>query len=377
MSKATLLGVAALLALPLCASAQSADSGPTERDLNVVQHPYADIVPVQTGHLRVEASVNHRSRVYRIGEDVRISVSPNEDAYIHVFDIGSSGRMTQLFPNKCSHENFVHGGDTLVIPDSDDCAIRVSGPPGVDVIKVIASKFEGPVFHGHLTEGGAFGSVDEDAPHAVRDLDVVLNTEHKAQPWAEARIFIRTVDDDHAGMDSDDEGGTVHHLNGGTEADALAILGNLPRHSGFGIRLELNHDDGVYDKGDSLRVRVTPDRDCNLKLIDVGSSGEATIVFPNRAQRRAHVERDETVVIPAEGSDVAYKVRGPGGLEELVAVCRADERSFFELPWDWSSNSFQSYPGGEKSFQRDLDVVVHDGDRGAVGYAAASFRIEH
>jgi hypothetical protein len=134
---------------------------------------------------------------------------------------------------------------------------------------------------------------------------------------------------------------------------------------------------GIYEVGDSLRVNVTTDRDCHLKLINIGSSGTVTVLFPNRFQQETLIKANETVIIPAPDSDVRFEVRPPAGVEEIVAICRAHEdASFLEVAWDWAANAFQSYDGDRSKLQRDLVVVVDEEGKGDLAYAGTGYRIE-
>lgn len=56
---------------------------------------------------------------YKVGDKLEITVSSNADCNLVVFDY-DGGTLTQIFPNDYQRENFLKGGDTLVIggPDS-------------------------------------------------------------------------------------------------------------------------------------------------------------------------------------------------------------------------------------------------------------------
>ena len=179
-------------------SATWAAEAPGARDLSVDQRPYVDIMPSTSGPMKVEAWVDHRSGVYRVGSTLRLSVRPSNDAYITVLDIGSSGRATVLFPNRRSRENYVRGGETLELPDGG-WAIGVHGPTGADLIMVFASTSRLPIFHGHVTESDIYEMLDSNPRDVTRDLAVVLNSDHKkkwAGTWRVIRIKPARSDDD-------------------------------------------------------------------------------------------------------------------------------------------------------------------------------------
>ncbi len=79
--------------------------------------------------------------VYQIGDEVRISVRPTESAYIHVFDVKSTGEITQIFPNSFESNNWVAAGQTLVIPPSNARFVfNIAPPRGLSKVIAVASR---------------------------------------------------------------------------------------------------------------------------------------------------------------------------------------------------------------------------------------------
>jgi hypothetical protein len=78
---------------------------------------------------------------YRIGEPLQIRVRANRDAYVTLVDIGTSGQVTVLYPNRFHQNNFVRGGQDVLIPPADaSFALAVQGPRGMEQIKAIATE---------------------------------------------------------------------------------------------------------------------------------------------------------------------------------------------------------------------------------------------
>ncbi|MCD6507176.1 caspase family protein [Candidatus Poribacteria bacterium] len=77
--------------------------------------------------------------VYKIGDTVKITVQPERDCYITVLDITTSGKAYVLFPNQYEKENLVRAGQRFTIPSVGDYEIEVGGPPGIEMVKVIAT----------------------------------------------------------------------------------------------------------------------------------------------------------------------------------------------------------------------------------------------
>ncbi|MBI1929675.1 caspase family protein [Candidatus Poribacteria bacterium] len=83
---------------------------------------------------------------YNPGETVKISLRPERDCYVYVLDIGSSDKITLLFPSEFEPDNFLkRGSPGYTLPSTDAYAIEVSEPPGEERIKVIATTQKLPI----------------------------------------------------------------------------------------------------------------------------------------------------------------------------------------------------------------------------------------
>ena len=79
---------------------------------------------------------------YNIGDNITISVKPSEDAYIYLFNVRSTGEITQIIPNYLGgSDNFIRAGQTTRFPRPDaGFTFSVDGPAGLDKVIVVASK---------------------------------------------------------------------------------------------------------------------------------------------------------------------------------------------------------------------------------------------
>ena len=113
-----------------------------------------------------------------------------------MLDIGTSGKMTLLFPNSFYKDNFIKGGKTYSIPgDFFGFRINVSGPAGIERIKVIATPEPFPLAEGNTSHG--FYSFDREDKKGLRDLSVVsdnLSSKSWAQDYVEIRIYEKSED---------------------------------------------------------------------------------------------------------------------------------------------------------------------------------------
>jgi hypothetical protein len=140
--------------------------------------------------LSVKVSTDKPS--YRIGETVAFKVRVNRDAYVTLVDIGTSGEVTIIYPNRLHTSHFVRGGEDVLVPPPDaGFTLTVQGPAGFDQVRAIATeepvKLHASDFGGQKT---IFRSLDR---VQTRDLAVTISAEReKIAPgkWAEHTIAV-------------------------------------------------------------------------------------------------------------------------------------------------------------------------------------------
>jgi len=95
------------------------------------------------------------------------------------------------------------------------------------------------------------------------------------------------------------------------------------------IRLEQKHGDEsktvpqntVFHNGDILRFRLTSRIAGYLYVVDKGTSGETTTLFPvsTGTSNKNRIEPDQTMVVPAMG-DGWFEVSGPSGFDTIYLL---------------------------------------------------------
>ena len=95
--------------------------------------------PSDPNRLRVKVWANKNS--FKIGEPIRIGVRVNRDAYVTLVDLGTSGQVTVLYPNRFHQDNRVRAGQDVLIPPPDaGFALAVQGPKGFEQVRAIATE---------------------------------------------------------------------------------------------------------------------------------------------------------------------------------------------------------------------------------------------
>lgn len=178
---AAMLVMLSQLAAPLA----NAEEPSYMKDLDIRQVPMAKLeaAPVSaqttagTG-LMVKTAVDRPDARYRHGDTLTLTVDVTEDAYIWVFDTGTSGKVHQIFPNRYESDNFVRAGKAVSIPPAgSEYQLLVSHPKGAELLTVIASKDNIPMTRDLVdqnSEAGAVFALLGDAVSVAKDLKITL-----------------------------------------------------------------------------------------------------------------------------------------------------------------------------------------------------------
>ncbi len=111
---------------------------------NPVASPQGIIVnPIQTT-LQAQVSVDRSgvNPLYYVGENVKISVSVNQDAYVYLFSIDARGVISLILPNRLSGgSEFMRGGETRQFPPAGaNWTLTIEGNGGQEQVLAVASK---------------------------------------------------------------------------------------------------------------------------------------------------------------------------------------------------------------------------------------------
>jgi hypothetical protein len=106
--------------------------------------PQSIIVNPTPTDLQVHVSVDKggENPAYQIGEQIRVSVNVNQDAYVYLFSVHSDGNIDLILPNKLSGGNEqLRAGETRTFPPQGaNYRLTVDGPAGQDKVLAVASK---------------------------------------------------------------------------------------------------------------------------------------------------------------------------------------------------------------------------------------------
>lgn len=327
------------------------------RDLSVEQTQVFNAGTVKPGSLAVMTLLDRADATYAVGETVRLAVKTNEDAYVTVLNIGASGKVTQLFPNATQTDNHVKAGETVEIPSAASGAhIKVSGPVGGELIKVIAtSKPVTVIADGRWAPGtGMFRSLEGDAGALLRDLEVVTTKPPADTRVAIANQVIRTI--------------PARTTTASTSESILVVPVAPMQAQAQTFPLLLATDKTTYRVGETITLAVTATQACHLTVSSTGSKG-TQLLFPSAALPNAQVAAGQSVMV--SGSAVQSVVAGAPGPQVITALCTTEAR-----PYTIALKAASEETSAEirTALERDLTVVASK-PAGTVGLAQTTLTI--
>jgi len=289
-------------------------------DLNAEQRPWINNINApRSQELQVTAWLDRQDSVYYIGEEVVFYVKTNQDAYLTLIDVGTSGRESiVIFPNKYRQNNRIKANQVLRIPAVADSAemFQLGGPPGRELIKVIVTTHPLNFFNqtGLTTALGPYQKLNRASDAVSKDLNVVLRQPNNAKRYNDTQLIIEV------------------------------------RPHSFNDKLLLFTDKAEYYPGEKLKLRVTPAVDCYLTLLNIGTTGDRTVIFPNRYQPNNFIPQGHTILIPGDNPNFHYLIKGISGLEKIIGTCRANRRPIYMAQYNFKAHTFQS-------IGKDLNIV--------------------
>jgi hypothetical protein len=333
------------------------------RQLSVQQQQVYQAGGSPTGSLRLEAQFDRPDPLYAAGEQVRIMVKVNEDAYVTIVNVGPSGQAVQLFPNEHQRQNLVRAGSPVQVPAPGTPAQIVVSPPfGNELVKVVATSApKGLVPNSQLSGMGAFRSIDgeefvRNLTSATAGLDMkvahqnlVLRTVAQLPGAPPATAAAPAAQQAQFTPAQAQQPGQPAPAGGSPAASLLPTLNNP-------FLLFVATDKSTYRVGERISLAVTSLAACSLTVFDVGANGQARMIFPNRTVSANAIPATQLTMISGGSSPVVVDARGPAGAASLIAVCSTDPSPATVIAPD-QTNVFTMIPSAE-GLKKDLAQVA-------------------
>ena len=145
------------------------------------------------------------------------------------------------------------------------------------------------------------------------------------------------------------------------QAAVHAVTAPAPAAGGTGglaVTAWVDQADNTYAVGESVRLFVKPSKDAYVTVLNVGPSGQTTMLFPNAYQKDNRVSGGRTIEIPSRESGSRIRVQPPVGRELIKVVASTSPVPLFPAAKMRSAGPFATLDGGARSAARDLQVTM-------------------
>jgi hypothetical protein len=159
----------------------------------VVEH-MQDLDNPEAG-FKVDLSVDRKDATYKVGDPITFSFKTNKDCRLSLFNVGTSGKVTIIFPNEYQKDNLVKAGTEYRIPSKDaKYLFKANGPAGEDIVKAIATleKVDLVSASDLKPPEGGFQEATKPEDQIAKDIGIVLKP-IDTKNWSEAEKIIKVV----------------------------------------------------------------------------------------------------------------------------------------------------------------------------------------
>ena len=252
-----------------------------------VVRPQAVIVNPAPTELRLSVALNKpgANPLYLEGENLKISVNVNQDAYVYVFDLQPGGAITVLLPNGFpgGQQPFLRAGETRTFPGANDkYQLNIQAPFGPEKIFAIASKnplnLSGIV--PQVQSGNFVNATVQGSEGLARPLAVVV-TPLPPTDWTTAFVDFTTaaravaVTNGNLAVSSNAPNSSVL-VDGTLVGDAPVTVAAVPgSHS---VRVSAP---GYQDANFNVNVNAGQTTSVNARLVALQQNGTLQILAPN------------------------------------------------------------------------------------------------
>ncbi len=112
---------------------------------------------------------------HKVGEPVKVFFQANRNGYVTLVNVGTSGKITILYPNAYTPNHAVKAGQTYSVPSQEDpYELTLGGPEGVELVYALFTTGPTRFIEENLTKDTAFAPVNEKAEAITRDINLTV-----------------------------------------------------------------------------------------------------------------------------------------------------------------------------------------------------------
>jgi hypothetical protein len=154
---------------------------------------------------------------------------------------------------------------------------------------------------------------------------------------------------------------TTFYVDAAASKRTAAAAGAAPTEDGLTVKLWAEKP--RYRVGESLTISFETNRDAYVTLVNVGTSGGTTVLFPNRFSPANSVERRRVYTIPDPADGYELKASGPPGREVVYALVTLEPLRLVDPPAPETRRVFRSLNEDATRFTRDANGLGRQGLR--------------
>jgi len=151
---------------------------------------------------------------------------------------------------------------------------------------------------------------------------------------------------------------TGFYVEGAAAKEPAPAPAPAPASAEEAVTITLSANQNQYRVGDRISLSFTTNRDAYVTLVNVGTSGEVTILFPNRFSGSHGVKAGKTYMVPEAADSYELQVKGPPGVELVYALATLKPVVFLPTDFQSSGRTFQSVTDRASSFTRDINAAA-------------------
>jgi hypothetical protein len=111
----------------------------------------------------------------KIGETLKVFFQSSRNGYATLVNVGTSGKITILYPNAYAPDHAVKAGQTYSVPRADDpYELSLGGPEGVELVYAIFTTSPIRFVEDNLVRSSAFAPVNDKAEAITRDINLTV-----------------------------------------------------------------------------------------------------------------------------------------------------------------------------------------------------------
>ncbi len=130
--------------------------------------------------------------------------------------------------------------------------------------------------------------------------------------------------------------------------------------------LKVKKPEDIYQIGEKIDLYFRSEKDCYLFLMNYGTSGRLSVLFPNAFFKDNSIKGNRIYAIPGEDYPFDYIISGPTGIEKVKAIATTHKLDLIDL--NFKRGEIFSLP---KLATRDISVAAKKEGRAQLEWAEA------